>query len=89
MNKNLTWFDHAISSTLAFVVSAVIIVITAIALKLIWPIARFVVTTALTLVRTQIKMPSRRPAVPKMNNLPTPDIFKGAPNLAPAKQLKL
>lgn len=81
--KTLTWFDHLLGSLIAFPVNAVIYVTLALTMKVMWPVLRSIWTMVTG------KVSAARPVVSKKNNLPTPDIFKDAPNLAPAKQLRL
>lgn len=80
--KELTWFDHAIGTIISFPIVAAIHILVPIALRLIWPALRGMRNLVTT------KSSVARPLVSKENNLPTPDIFKGMPNLARAKDIK-
>lgn len=88
-DQKLTWFERVVSSALAFLIGGAIILVAAVVIKGLWPVVRFIATKAWALVRRKRGAKVAAPFSSRKNALPTPDIFKGAPNLAPAKQLKL
>lgn len=88
MNKNSNWVEEAITTSFAFFFAAAILCVGLLLKKVLVPVVRFILTKTWSLVRTQFgKLFAKRPKV-QSSSLPTPDIFKGATNLAPAKQLK-
>jgi hypothetical protein len=81
-SKNSSVYSSLISLTIAFPICAVIWI----AMKIVWPILRF----CAKLASKQIMKAMRKSKVakPLKAALPTPAIFKDAPNLAPAKSIR-
>lgn len=86
MKKQSSNIEQRYASVLSFVLAIPICVVIWVSMKIVWPILRFCAKLAMKLVlRALSKSKVVKPPKPA---LPTPDIFKGAPNLAPAKQVR-
>lgn len=81
-SKNSSVYSSLISIAIAFPICVVIWVW----MKIVWPILRFCAKLAWKKIKKAL---SKSDVVkPLKSTLPTPDIFKDAPNLAPAKQIR-
>lgn len=86
MKKPASTLEQRYASVLSFVIALPICAAIWIVMKIVWPILRFCAKLAWkrivkALSKSKVVKPSKRA-------LPTPDIFKGAPNLAPAKSVR-
>lgn len=92
MKNQPTTIEEAVTTLIALPFSAVIVIAVFAMRSVVWPILRFCGKAALKgLKRGLAKAQANKPSVKKAKvqaSLPTPDIFKHAPNLAPAKQVR-
>ena len=86
MKKQQINIEQRYSSILSFILALPICALIWIAMKIVWPILRF---CAKLVWKQIVKAMSKSKVVkPPKAILPTPDVFKGAPNLAPAKSVR-
>jgi hypothetical protein len=86
MKKQSSNIEQRYASVLSFVLALPLCALIWVSMKIVWPILRFCAKLALKLI---VRALSKSKVVkPPKATLPTPDIFKGAPNLAPAKQVR-
>lgn len=86
MKKQPSNLEQRYSSVLSFLIALPICAVIWVAMKVVWPILRFCAKLAWKLI---VKALAKSQVVkPPKPTLPTPEIFKGAPNLAPAKQVR-
>lgn len=84
--KKPNTIEQRYSSILSFLIALPLCAGIWIAMKIVWPILRFCAKLAWKQI---VKALSKSKVVkPPKATLPTPDIFKGAPNLAPAKSVR-
>jgi uncharacterized membrane protein len=92
MKTQSSMIEEAVTTLIALPFSAVIVLAAFVMRSVAWPILRFCGKAALKgLKRALTKAQASKPSVKKAKvqaSLPTPDIFKNAPNLAPAKQVR-
>lgn len=85
MKKQPSKIENATTSILAFILSFAICALIWIARKIVWPVLRFCAKAAWKGVRSMLaKSKIVKPSKPPVQ-LPIPDIFKGEPNLGPAR----
>jgi hypothetical protein len=81
-----------LTTAIAAFVAAIVVAATVLLRSVVWPILRFCGQMALNgLKRGGSAALAKVPSVEKAKtraSLPTPEVFKGAPNLAPAKQIR-
>lgn len=92
MKNQPNMIEEAVTTLIALPFSAFIVVAVFVLRSVVWPILRFCGKAAqkglkLALVKAQESTPSVKKAKVQAS-LPTPDIFKNAPNLAPARQVR-
>lgn len=86
MKKQSSNIEHTYSSIVSFIVALPICALIWVAVRVVWPILRFCAKLAW---KQSVKALSKSEVVkPAKATLPTPEIFKGAANLAPAKQVR-
>lgn len=92
MKDQPNMIEEAVTTLIALPFSAVIVIAVFMMRSVVWPILRFCGKAARRgLKRALAKAQQSKPSVKKAKmqaSLPTPDIFKNAPNLAPAKQMR-
>jgi hypothetical protein len=82
-----------VTSLVAWAITIGVLVVTESFKKIVWPLACFIAKLAWKGLRHIVsKLLSKKSPVAKSSKpspqLPTPDIFKNAPNLAPAKDVR-
>lgn len=81
-----------VTSIVAWAITIGILLVTESFKKIVWPLACFIAKLAWKGLRHLVAKLSKKSAVAKPSKpsaqLPTPDIFKNAPNLAPARQVR-
>jgi hypothetical protein len=87
MNKKSNPIEEALTTAIAFCFASILVFATVLATKVLWPTLRFVAKQAWALIRKACNASKDVSRGAKTNELPTPKIFKGALNLAPAKQM--
>jgi hypothetical protein len=86
MKKPPSNIELAYSSVISFIVALPLCALIWVAMRVVWPILRF---CAKLVWKQSVKALSKSEVVkPAKATLPTPEIFKGAPNLARAKQVR-
>lgn len=86
MKKEVSTIEQRYSSVVSFIVALPLCALIWIALKIVWPILRF---CAKLIWKQVIKALSKSQVVkPAKPTLYTPPVFKDAPNLARAKQVR-
>jgi hypothetical protein len=86
MKKQPSNIEQRYTSVVSFVVALPICAVIWVSMKVVWPILRFCAKLAWKqIVKALSKSKVVKPANP---TLPTPEIFKDAPNLAPAKSVR-
>lgn len=85
MKKPPSKLEQRYTSVLSFLLALPICAAIWVSMKIVWPILRFCAKAALKQLR---KGMTRTKVVKSVAQLPTPEIFKGAPNLAPARQIR-
>ncbi|MFC5550253.1 hypothetical protein [Massilia aerilata] len=86
MKKPASNIEQRYSSILSFVLALPLCAVIWISMKIVWPILRFCAKLAWKQI---VKALSKSKVVkPPKATLYTPDCFKGAPNLAPAKSVR-
>lgn len=86
MKKQPSNIEQGYSSVVSFIVALPLCALIWVAMKVVWPILRF---CAKLVWKQSVKALSKSEVVkPSKAALPTPEIFKGAPNLARAKQVR-
>lgn len=92
MKNQPNMIEEAVTTLIALPFSAIIVIAVFMMRSVVWPILRFCGKAALRgLKRTLAKAQQSKPSVKKAKvqaSLPTPDVFKNAPNLAPARQVR-
>lgn len=92
MKNESNVIEEALTSLIALPFSAVIVIAVFLMRSVVWPILRYCGKAALKgLKRALTKAQESKPSVKKAKvqaSLPTPEIFKNAPNLAPARQVR-
>lgn len=88
MKKQPSKIEGALTTIIAFLLSFVITAAIWIVRFVVWPILRFCATALWNGVRRLLTKTKVVKAAPATKQLPTPDCFKGAPNLAPARQVR-
>lgn len=92
MKNQPNMIEDAVTTLIALPFSAVIVSAVFLLRSVVWPILRFCGKVALKGLKLALaKARASKPSVKKAKvkaSLPTPDIFKNAPNLAPAKQVR-
>jgi hypothetical protein len=92
MKNQPNMIEDAVTTLIAMPFSAIIVTAVFAMRSVVWPILRFCGKAALKgLKRALAKAQATKPSVKKAKvqaSLPTPDIFKNAPNLAPARQVR-
>lgn len=88
MKKQPSKIEDVITTIIAFALSFVIVAAIWAVRSVAWPILRFCARAMVNgirrlLTKTKVTKPAKA-----AKELPTPDCFKGAPNLAPAKQVR-
>jgi hypothetical protein len=73
---------------IAFFLSLAILVTKEIVKKIVWPLLRFVAKVAWKGIRKLVAKSKVEKTSKPTAQLPTPDVFKGAPNLARARQVR-
>lgn len=82
------WLEDAITTAIAAIPAAFVFFFMVLIGKVLWPCVKWSAAKVLALLRNKAGKAPTAQVVSKQKELPTPDIFKGASNLAPAKQLK-
>lgn len=85
MKKQPSNLEQCYTSVLSFLLALPICAVIWVSMKIVWPILRFCAKAALKQLRKAL---TRTKVVKPVAQLPTPEIFKGAPNLAPAKSIR-
>lgn len=88
MKKQQSKIEDVLTTIIAFCLSFIIVAAIWIVKKIVWPVLRFCARASWNgirhlLAKSKVVKPSKPAA-----HLPTPDIFKGAPNLARARQVR-
>lgn len=86
MKKQSSNIEQRYASILSFVIALPICAVIWILMKIVWPILRF--CAKLAWKRITMALSKSKVAKPSKATLPTPEIFKNAPNLAPAKSVR-
>lgn len=85
MKKQPGKIENSITAIVSFLVALPICAAIWISMKIVWPVLRFCAKAALHQLR---KTMAKSNVVKPTSQLPTPAIFKGAPNLAKARSVR-
>ncbi|ONN63813.1 hypothetical protein [Herbaspirillum sp. VT-16-41] len=89
MNDNSVTKNSDIATTLvSSIFAAGIVTVLLLVGKVLWPLFRFILKKVWSTLMKVVKRKSTKDAAAPEPELPTPDIFKGAQNLARAKSLE-
>jgi hypothetical protein len=86
MKKQPSIIEQRYSSLVSFIVASVLCTVIWITMKIVWPILRFCAKLAWKQISKAWS--KSKVAKPAKATLPTPDIFKDAPNLARAQEVR-
>lgn len=85
MKKQPGKFENGISFIVSLLIAFPICAVIWVSMKIVWPVLRFCAKAARSLLR---KAMTKSNVVKPTSQLPTPAIFKGAPNLARARSVR-
>lgn len=78
-----------LTTVLAFVFAFGLVALVTVARGVLWPLLKFIAKLAFKGIKKFFIAIRMKKKTKKVSELPTPDIFKGAQNLAPAKEVQL
>ena len=86
MKKQPSKIENGYTSVVSYLVALPLCILIWISMKIVWPILRFFAKFAWKQFRNVLT--PAKVVKPATSKLPTPEIFKGAPNLARAKSVR-